>query len=282
METGIERGSWSVGQQSVPLAKPETSSDWMYTPDSDVSAHLHGPQSGRLVAEAVQFARPSEGLVRSLRSSPLVLWRAVLTPNHELVRFLSLARTMGRPPLVWETPSDWFTPAVNPSKRALAKLAIGVGPDRHGAPRVRHCKDASLWEPGRHRIADVRCFDGRSLICIHHDLSRQIVGEAVLTWPDGVGGPSNTEGPRATYERAFALFTCMGALAESFVWEGSEKTFTEEVVLPAFEATVRRFGVKPRIVRLLPIGTETDPLWESYPAEVMPLARQAARRCLPS
>jgi len=235
-----------------------------------------------LVREVIQFARPSPEILARLANQPLVLWRAVATPNHELSRYLALVRAAGSSPLILETRQDWFTPAINPSKRALVKLPVVVGQDRHGAPRVRSVKVAPLFLPGKRRIADVTCFDGTSLIAFHHDLCRLVTVFEPLARVMDARLLDGGDRPKAAYERAFALFTCMGGLVESFVWEGPEKAFTEDVVLPAFEATIRRFGVKPRIVRLLPDGTEADPFWESYPAEVMPFAQHAARRCTQS
>ena len=89
------------------------------------------------------------------------------------------------------------------------------------------------------------------------------------------------ETSRSRYERLFALMTCFGSLADSYYLQGPESAFTETVVLPAFEATIQRFGARPMIVQLLPPATVADPYWDGYPGEALPLALQTARLCRP-
>lgn len=252
-----------------------------YLPAPDFSRSLDRPNSGDLIQEVLRFALPPPSLVLRLLAQPLILFRHIATPNLEQLRFLALAKSAGRPALVLEMPNDWFTPTVNASKRRLGKLTVQRASLEGGSSSVRSIEIVSFNQRGRHRLRDVVCHDGTPLVSFHHQIFRSIAGEHVLEQVIDNTDFHGCDTPRVHYERLFALTTCLGLLVESFATSGPERAFTEEIILPAIETTTRRFGVRPRIVRLLPVGAETDPIWESYPAEVMPLAREAARRCVP-
>lgn len=248
----------------------------LYTPSHEVDALQQSQRDERLMREVVQFAQPPRDLLTRLSAQPLVLARQVATPNYEFLHFLKRAEQLGRPPLVLEWSHDWFTPSINATKRALGRLPIHVGTDRQGQPRIHGRKIVSFEDPGRQRFSDLRCFDGTPFVAFHHDLVRAVAGDAVLSRAmDGTAFYADNA-PRSHYERLFALYTCFGACADTFPLSGPEQSFTETVVLPAFESIVRRFGATPAIVRLLPAGSEMDHHWECYPPEVAPFARKAA------
>lgn len=254
----------------------------LYVPAHTISRALERPHGGDLIQNVLRFAQPPPSLVLRLLAQPLILFRQIATPNLEQLRFIALAKSAGRPALILEMPNDWFTPTVNASKRRLGKLMVRRAPVEGRSSSVRSIEIVSFNQRGRHRLRDVVCHDGTPLVSFHHELLKSVAGERALEQVIDNTDFHEGDAPRDHYERLFALTTCLGLLVESFATSGPERAFTEEIILPAIETTFRRFGVRPRIVRLLPVVTETDPLWESYPAEVMPLARQAARRCVPS
>lgn len=250
----------------------------LYTPLASLSA-LHDEQSTRrLMREVLSFSKPQPRALPLLRSRPLLLFRALATPNFETLRFLGLARRVGRPPLILELRDDWFTPTVNLSKRRLGKLRIYRTADSAGAGATRSVSVVSFNEHGRQRISDLRCGDGTPFIDMHHDMLSAVAGDELSGRVIDIKSLCHSDGPRSHYERVFALCTCFGVLAETFSLSGPEGAFTAEVVLPAFEATVARFGARPAVTELLPDGSATDPHWESYPASILPLAVQAAGR----
>lgn len=250
----------------------------LYTPLASLAA-LHDEQSThRLFREVLSFSRPQPRTLLLLRSRPLLLFRALATPNFETLRFLDLAKRVGRSPLILELRDDWFTPTVNLSKRRLGKLRIYRTADSSGAGATRSVSVVSFNERGRQRISDLRCGDGSSFIDMHHRMLSAVAGEELSGRVICVKSLGHSDGPRSHYERIFALCTCFGALAETFSLSDPEGAFTAEVVLPAFEATIARFGAQPAIVELLPHGSASDPHWESYPASILPLALQAAGR----
>jgi hypothetical protein len=128
------------------------------------------------------------------------------------------------------------------------------------------------------RFTEMCCLDGTPFLDFHDELMQIAIDPlhrpATLDltgfWGDG--------GARDYYPRFLALFTCFGVLAESAVGYGYERSFTDEVVLPAIEQVTARFGKAPRIVRLLPPGEELDAAWEYYPNTVMERALLATRR----
>lgn len=254
----------------------------LYIPAHKISWALERPNGGALIQDVLRFARPPPSLVLRLVAQPLILFRHIATPNLEQLRFLALAKAAGWPALILEMPNDWFTPTVNASKRHLGKLMVQRGLVEGRSSNVRSIEIVSFNQRGRHRLRDVVCHDGTPLVSFHHELLKSVAGEHALEQVIDNTDFHECDTPQIHYERLFALTTCFGLLVESFATSGPERAFTEEIILPAIETTSRRFGVRPRIVRLLPVATEIDPLWESYPAEVMPLVRRAARRCVPS
>lgn len=249
---------------------------YLYTPLASLAA-LHDEQATRrLIQEVLSFSRAGPRALQLLRSRPLLLFRALATPNFETLRFLDLARRAGRPPLILELRNDWFTPTVNVSKRRLGKLRIYRTADSSGTSATRSVSIVSFNERGRQRIRELRCGDGTPFIDLHHDMLSTVAGDELSGRVIDIASLCDAVGPRSQYERVFALCTCFGALAETFSRLGPEGAFTDEVVLPAFEATIARFGARPAVTELLPYGSATDPHWESYPASILPRALQAA------
>jgi hypothetical protein len=249
-----------------------------YTPLASL-AGLHDKQrTRRLTREVLRFLRPLPRALPLLQSRPLLLFRALATPNFETLRFLDLARCAGRPPLILELRDDWFTPTVNLSKRRLGKLRIYRTAASSAKSATRSVSVVSFNERGRQRISDLRCGDGTPFIDMHHGMLSAVTGDELSGRVIDIANLCRSDAPRSHYERIFALCTCFGVLAETFSLSGAEGAFTAEVVLPAFEATVARFGARPAVTELLPNGSATDPHWESYPASVLPRARQAAGR----
>jgi hypothetical protein len=247
----------------------------LYTPLADVDRMQADQRTEDLIAEVLAFARAPATLTWLLCSHPLVLSRHVATANFEALRFLELARACGRSPLILEWPHDWFAYAVNASKRQLAKLPIEVAGQ---ASKVRNVR-VTRFTPDRRRLCDLSCIDGTSLVNFHHGLLAAVAGPTILNRVVNATAFYEADLPRSHYERLFALMTCMGVLADSYPLHGPEERFTEEVVAPAFEATVRRFGARPIVVRLLPAETECETFWEWYPPGVLRPALQAACSC---
>lgn len=227
----------------------------------------------KLEAEVLRFSGLSPAMAEAFAKGPLVLSRAVATPNREMLRFLRLARIAGRPPLVATIPQDRFTPAQNPTKRRLAKLPVAT---RHDG--IRYATIAPFQEMDGLSFNEMRCLDGTPFLELHGELMQSAIEPKCSPAVSDLTGFWGEGGAREYYPRFLALFTCFGVLADSPAVYGYERSFTEEVILPAIAEVTARFGKAPRIVRLLPPGEELDAAWEHYPNSVMQRALLAARK----
>ena len=236
-------------------------------------ATCDAPPDRHLESEVLRFSGFSPAMGAAFAGRPLVLSRAVVTPNREMTRFLRLARIVGRAPLVATIPQDRFTPAVNPAKRRLAKLPVAT---RYGG--IRFANIVSFGEMDGRRFNDMRCIDGTPFLDLHDELMQNAIDPQFRPASLDLAGFWGDAGSREYYPRFLALFTCFGVLAEGFPSFGYERAFTDDVILPAFDQVIARFGKAPRIVRLLPPGEELEPSWEYYPGSVMERALLATRR----
>lgn len=228
----------------------------IYTDADDCNGRITSQTCPELVDEVIAFSGIDGALNAALAERPAVMFRHLATPSRETERFLEIAARLERNSLLMTYTDDWFTPAQNPYKRRLGKLRV-----EGRAGSYTNVSVISFAESVNARLRDIRCVDGTPLVQFHANLARQLLPPFPVVDMNGfIAGE-----PRAYYERIFALFTCMGVLIESYVRESYEGPFIDDVVLPAFEATEERFGCRPIITRLLPIGSEIDPYWESLP-----------------
>lgn len=227
----------------------------------------------QLEAEVLRFSGLSPEMAAAFAKRPLVLFRAVATPNREMMRFLRLAGIAGRMPLLATIPQDRFTPTVNPSKRHLAKLPIAT---QNGG--IGYANIVSFQHSDRFRFSDMRCLDGTPFLDLHDELMQIVLSPQNRPVTLDLTGFLGARGSREYYPRFLSLFTCFAVLAECYPSFGIERSYTDEVILPAFEQVTARFGVAPRIARLLPPGDELAPSWEFYPDTVKERALRATCR----
>lgn len=240
----------------------------IYADIDECNARLARQCTPDLVREVTAFSGIGGELVAALANQPAVLFRHLATPSREMERFLGIATRLERSPLLMTYTDDWFKPAQNPYKLRLGKLRID---GRAGS--YRNVTVIQFADSVNARLRDIRCNDGTPLARFHAELASQILPPFPVIDMNGFMAGE----PRANYQRIFALFTCMGILVESYVRESYEAPFINEVIQPAFEATVERFGCGPIITWLLPIGSELDPCWESLPPAALDPALAASR-----
>lgn len=231
------------------------------------------PPNPRLEAAVLELSRATPAMAAALAARPLVVVRWAPTPNRELLRFLRLARMLGRPPVVFLAAQDKFTPTCNPSKRSIAKMPI-----ERSERTIRYVRVVDFDAETGRSFDEMRCLDGTPFVHFHRELLDIAVPADHRPQVVDLDGFWRGISSRERYVRLFALFTCFGVLAESFTTCEQERAFTNNVVLPAAEQTISRFGVRPRIIRLVPPGQELDPSWDYYPRSVLDRALQAARR----
>jgi len=204
--------------------------------------------------------------------------RHVASPNRETVHFLETAARSGLQPVLGQDHSDVFT-GRNSLKRALGKLCVVRGKDRHGNEIVEHVTvvDFNLAE-GR-PLSEIKTFAGVPLTELHLDLFNLVhSGQSVLSDESGWITRNHRGDLIRHYEKYLALFVVHGVMSEYFPTHVSdEQQFFAHVLLPAYRATVKRFGHKPLIVPTVAPSAESGLFWEAYPEHVYELVRSHAQ-----
>lgn len=234
----------------------------LYTPVEKAVVELH--ERRRAVTTQTCDALEKKLLSRA----HAILFRQVATPNFELERFVALSISSGLSPLVLEFRRDKFV-SVNPMKYALARMCFHEGNDRNGNSRVRNISVADMLAADGTMLQDAVTHWRQNLIAFHHELlSMQPSLSNVETYD--VSAWLGAYGPSAQqyYPEFFTLFIDRAILFESFLVTPREARFTDEIIIPAFDAARARRGLRPLICRLDPPETEGDPYWLQYPQEL--------------
>jgi len=201
-----------------------------------------------------------------LRDEPrAVLWRNIMTPDHELLHFLELADEIGFKPLGIEYIEDRFCTR-NADKMTLAKMAVFNKRDCLGEPVMRYRKIIDIKHYDNARFSGIRTLDGSGLVDFHHGLVRKKIGTRLEIRDWSAKLTHYGASARDYYRKMLAHFICHGVLFESFVTDETEAAFERDVVLPAIEHVRKQFGLAPLIVPVVP--DVEDRYWWCYPADV--------------
>lgn len=243
---------------------PITQQFFPYTPLEEAVALLHS----RRTALSINTGNMLE---RHFAARPYaVLFRNVATPNFELERFVALAVSANLIPLVLEFPQDKFVTR-NPAKKTLARMSFYAGIGRNGGPLpIRVLTITNLNAADSLPFPQIATIWGQGFIPFHHEMLRSRSGlhgvEIVDASPFLL---AHSGGARHYYPEFFSLFVRHAVLFESFLYTTpSDKRFTTEIVIPAFNAASARHGCHPLICRLDPPESEGHPYWYQYPDEL--------------
>lgn len=253
-------------------ASPLNSHDFLFMHHEEALKELTRRRDDARLQEATQKSLAQHGnfILKHFERPRAVLFRQVATPTHETLRFLRYAKDMDLEPLVLEYYGDKFVSARNPYKRSLGKMPIyqHVGADGQVSIRYNTVLDFPAYE-GK-SFYNVRCIHGEPLIAYHHRLLAATTGMDVerscvdaTPWFGLIGLQAEKY-----YEQVFTLFVRDGILFENYFVTPSERSFVEHVIIPAFNAVSRTYGVQPIIVRLLPPKQELQTFWDSYPKKI--------------
>lgn len=195
-----------------------------------------------------------------------VLFRNLMTPDHEFEQFIAQANSLNLAPLGLEFTADQFSTR-NEDKICLLKMAIFEKRNQHHEAIFRYHKIADLKRNDNQKFSDIRLDTGGYLVDFHRHLLKKYAPNDLKcydlsTWIAQHGAKS-----KAYYPFFLAFFLCHGVLLESFVTSDDEAVFEQEVVFPAFQAIEARFGFKPLIVQLLP--STSDNYWWCYPHDIL-------------
>lgn len=197
-----------------------------------------------------------------------VLFRQIFSPNYEFLRFIKMTDALGLEPLFLEYYDDKFT-SMNPIKHCLGKLKFQ---DDIGQIQTSRMKSQTIIDfngsQGK-KMREINTVWKQSLVDFHHALLGSVVQDYkkhlldASDWFYRKGGCA-----RSYYLQYITLFVRNGICFENFILEGDELRFIEEVFLPNFIQIWKVMGVKPIFVELLPLHTQRDSHWVSYPPTI--------------
>jgi hypothetical protein len=248
-------------------SRQQSFSDLVYTPLLEAREELRKRREDRGLTGRISEFLNGDIPAPLLEGPKALLFRQLCTPNYELRRFMDIAQEQHIEPLLFEYHEDKFT-SRNPLKHALGKMRFSQDGPRSNV-RTKTVIEFNKYE-GR-RIAEVRTVWNQDLIDFHHTLVGVAFKDSHLSFFDASQW-FQRGGVKAShyYLRYVALFVQHAILFENFVLaDDAEFSFVESIFLPAFIEINRVFGYKPLIVPLLPIDTQADPYWISYPMEII-------------
>jgi hypothetical protein len=192
--------------------------------------------------------------------------RNIISPNNELIEFLSLSCTTHLKPLGFEYFADKFV------SKNIDKYYLSIMPFHKGVNR----KNQRMYQ--YRRIIDFNKFDGKSfknittlwgenLVDFHH---RLISMKSLAIDQYDASSWYRLNGMKASnyYLKFLALFICHGILFENYDAGEEEEEFDKQVVFPAIEEITTIFHLKPLIIRLLPPKEAYDLWCYSYSGEI--------------
>jgi len=234
---------------------------FVYTPLEDAATELRR----RAASPAGRAIRTLPG--RFEEGTKAVLWRNVVTPNHDVSGFLSVAGKLDLEPLFFEYHEDRFDTR-NECKFHLGKLYFCRRTGKNSSLRLDRVDVIDFNASNGRKLSSVRTVWDQSLVEFHHEWFLATFPNYRSAMYDGSDW-LKAQGPTAQsyYAPFLSLFVRHGILIENFMLQGKELDFTRAVFLPAFVEVIKATGLKPLIVPIEPTDTEGDKYWLCYPHE---------------
>jgi hypothetical protein len=248
----------------------DTDHDFLFISLSDAAAELSRRRRDDALAalhDPFRFSLPAN-IAAHFTKPRAILFRQLASPTYETLEFLHLEERLNVEPLILEYLKDKFVGANNSYKHALGKMPIHSGMNKHGKDIIRYRTVIDFVQADGKPLLEIPTFTGEPLVVMHHRILGSLTGlDARVHCLDGSDwfADAHAHG-RHFYEDVFALCVRDAILFENFHTTEHERTLVSEVVAPAYHETVRRFGVPPLIVRLIPRQEELSRHWDSYPA----------------
>lgn len=253
----------------------------IYTPLEEAVVQLDRRQAGRLLPDLdLPGFLDIPPVLRQPRMA--VLFRQVGTPNHELQRATALASRVGLKLVIWEYHTDRFLTR-NACKHALGRMRFHNGVGRNGGRKTQFANIIDFNRQDGVQLDAVTTTWGEPLIEFHHDLLRHQFNRGGPLLFDASAWFARHGGRARQYYKAFTmLFLRHAVLFETFMMDGAELAFTQEVFLPAFNDLTAAFRIKPLVVRIEDIETEGDDYWLSYPGALQAVVAERQRHAQPA
>jgi len=245
---------------------------FIYTPLDEAVKEIEARSSDEVLSKYLKDNLPAGAPSIFDRKKCAVLFRQVATPNYEFRRFISLVDGLdGYTPVVFEYHDDKFVDK-NEFKYYLGMLAFFCGRGKKGGEKISFLNVIDFNTSRGKKLSEVTTQWGQGLIDFHHELLRRDYdGKVKPILIDDLSGWFHQSGSRASeyYKHYLSLFLRDNILFENFMLDAKEKSFTEEVFLPAFLKVYKETGKKPLIVALEPTEIESEVFWMCHPAETL-------------
>lgn len=260
----------SIGDYNTIMSDHNIFNQVVYTPLSDALRLLEERRKDEdLVKKVDELLKGDIPEVFRRDQMNAVLFRQVATPNHESRYFHSLSKEFNLRPIFFQYLKDKFT-SNNEFKHSLGQLRVHHDVNKNDVYPIEKHTIVDFNKYNGHHIHEVETLWGENLIKFHRDLfNHQNLDISDFDFYDAsFWFKNNGEKAKVYYQNFFLLFTCHGILFENFLMDGPESGFTKDVVLPAIDYVFEKTGVRPLIVPIAPMETETDGHWISYPENI--------------
>jgi hypothetical protein len=242
-----------------------TAPDSIYTPLEYAAQELRK----RLECESAHHPLQDDALQNLLHSEPhAVMFRQIATPNYEAARFIKVAKDHNLRPLFIEFHQDRFL-TMNPLKCALVRMRFSDGPGKTAGNPAIIRRIAKMPEADGLKLSDISTCWKQSLISFHHEMAQSVSWFSDVTILDGSAWFHSHGSHSREYYGPFLTIFHKAVLFEDFLLTDGERSFTEQVVIPAFNAAVTILGEKPLIVRLDDSGEAERREWFDYPTSLL-------------
>ena len=234
-------------------------SKFVYTPVTEAVKVLNERKNNKNLADYINLPNFISGEPKA------VIFRQLITPNYEVLRFISAVDALGMTPLFFEYLNDKFT-SNNDWKYFLGRLCFHKGINSKGERIIEYLTILDFAKHDGKRISDILLLSGKKLVDFHHNIFLRKFPQFAHNIFDGSDWLlSDGRDAKSYYKKFLKFFLKNGVLFENFMLDDREKDFNEKVFLPAFIDVYKETGHKPIIVALEPTEIEGDDFWMSHP-----------------
>lgn len=241
---------------------------FVYTPLAEALLEIERRKENKELASYTQKKAGNDLEKKFDKDRHLVLHRQLVTPNYEVLRFMSIADALEIEPIFFEYHQDKFV-TENEWKYALTRLGFYFGIGKRGGEKTESLNVINFNDWNGKKISDIKTLWGQSLIDFHHEFFKKRYPDLDHTFLDGSQWYLKYGGEAKSYYKPFlSLFLKKSILLENFLTNTKEISFTKQVFLPAFIEILKETGSKPLIVALEPTKIESEKFWMLYPSSM--------------
>lgn len=208
-----------------------------------------------------------------------LIFRQVITPNYEVIRFISIIDAIGLDPVFIDHNFDKFI-AKNDWKYFLGKIFFNKGVDKNGKNLQEGVRIIDFNEAEGKLMTNIKTIWGESLVDFHRNLFLEKFPHFEKNIFDASSWLlSHGKGAREYYKPFFRTLIQHAILFENFMLDQKELPFIKEVILPAFIDVLKETGLKPLIVALEPTEIEGERFWMCHPDDNKDKVKNKIKNC---